>query len=440
MESRGQERVQGDVSRGQVAVDVMRDLLPLWERVHEQYTSRSDLDEMSLPEGCSADVAWTIMQMLRFGEGRRIPRLTHPSMWVCLPSESGVLMRHILEHAGSSSNLSEYLRRHSLLRVDVQSQVDELRAALAYDGFDLRYETLRALWVGERKPRDDVQRVVGNYRGLLLREEGDWRARSRRMSAIDARQAQRDASASRVGICEMHAALVAGTSLEATSPNERVQMLEANLKAARRADGPACVILSANFFEELVSTKPFACLNAVLGSLVRRALFLRMGRPALALLPLSREMLEDWPSKGGAVDPYDTRNGELSLWSADRTRFDLTPYFVEYIVRMASCLDALEALVRDDQAHDAEIRDIVANSDVLNYRQKDVLIRALDDTDATFDYASHQDRYRVVYTTARSDLMGLANRGLLRIEVLSTRNLLFHVMDDLPRLVELTLG
>jgi Fic family protein len=54
------------------------------------------------------------------------------------------------------------------------------------------------------------------------------------------------------------------------------------------------------------------------------------------------------------------------------------------------------------------------NYPFLNYRQKDVLRKALDDKTLTFSVKSHMQRYNVVHQTARTDLLKLCEAGLLR--------------------------
>jgi DeoR/GlpR family transcriptional regulator of sugar metabolism len=50
----------------------------------------------------------------------------------------------------------------------------------------------------------------------------------------------------------------------------------------------------------------------------------------------------------------------------------------------------------------------------LNYRQKDILKKALQDKSLTFSIKSHMQRYDVVHQTARADLIELHALGLLK--------------------------
>ncbi len=66
----------------------------------------------------------------------------------------------------------------------------------------------------------------------------------------------------------------------------------------------------------------------------------------------------------------------------------------------------------------------------LNYRQKDVLEKALQDKTLTFSLKSHMQRYDVVHQTARTDLLELSKAGLLR-QYKQGKTFYFTAVDDL---------
>jgi Fic family protein len=91
---------------------------------------------------------------------------------------------------------------------------------------------------------------------------------------------------------------------------------------------------------------------------------------------------------------------------------DLT-YFVLYQLRVIA--RAIESLQDYLQRKMAEVRDVEAliRGASLNHRQRALLADALRDAGATYTINSHQLAHAVVYQTARTDLLDLADRGLL---------------------------
>jgi Fic family protein len=76
-------------------------------------------------------------------------------------------------------------------------------------------------------------------------------------------------------------------------------------------------------------------------------------------------------------------------------------------------IDSLEAYVhrriKQLQSIENELRGVA----VLNYRQRDLIIHALRHPGRRYTIASHQNSHKVVYQTARTDLLDLARRGLV---------------------------
>ena len=71
--------------------------------------------------------------------------------------------------------------------------------------------------------------------------------------------------------------------------------------------------------------------------------------------------------------------------------------------------DELRRTIEKDEAFNQTLQEGIG----LNHRQRMVLQVALKNPAAVFRIAPHQRTYRVAYGTARSDLLGLAERGYL---------------------------
>jgi Fic family protein len=92
---------------------------------------------------------------------------------------------------------------------------------------------------------------------------------------------------------------------------------------------------------------------------------------------------------------------------------DLT-YFVLY--QLDVLLRSIDELGRYMERRTAELQAIetlVRGRDLLNHRQRDVMSKALRDASTPFTIAEHQGLHGITYQTARTDLLGLADLGLL---------------------------
>jgi len=91
---------------------------------------------------------------------------------------------------------------------------------------------------------------------------------------------------------------------------------------------------------------------------------------------------------------------------------DMT-YFIIYHLRAISA--AIKELKRYIERKQTELRYAArqwSSYPSLNYRQKDVLRKALEDKTLTFSLKSHMQRYNVVHQTARADFLELCKAGL----------------------------
>jgi Fic family protein len=76
-------------------------------------------------------------------------------------------------------------------------------------------------------------------------------------------------------------------------------------------------------------------------------------------------------------------------------------------------LDATEAAIRRALASSETMNRALAADRRINHRQKGVLSAALSDPGTVFRIDTHQRLNRVAYSTARADLLGLVDLGLL---------------------------
>lgn len=111
---------------------------------------------------------------------------------------------------------------------------------------------------------------------------------------------------------------------------------------------------------------------------------------------------------------------------------DLT-YFILYHLKVIR--DAITDLHKYIQRKAREVRQIdrrLRSTEFLNHRQRDLLSHALRHPDHAYTIAGHRRSHNVVYQTARTDLLDLADRGFLEKRK-SGRALTFFVPVDLER-------
>lgn len=112
-------------------------------------------------------------------------------------------------------------------------------------------------------------------------------------------------------------------------------------------------------------------------------------------------------------------------------------YFIVYQLEvMVRAIDQFEKYIttKVQQIHDIE-RKLRGESD-LNYRQLALLSHALRHPNATYTIKSHRISHNVAYATARSDLLNLADRGLLSQRRIGGKTLVFLSPPDLDGLIQ----
>lgn len=112
---------------------------------------------------------------------------------------------------------------------------------------------------------------------------------------------------------------------------------------------------------------------------------------------------------------------------------DLTYFVLYHLGVIRESLDTLKRFIAK-KADDVRSLDTILRlaADRFNHRQRELLAHALRHPGEVYTIAGHQARQAVVYQTARTDLMGLAELGLL-VKSESGRKLVFRPARDLER-------
>jgi Fic family protein len=110
---------------------------------------------------------------------------------------------------------------------------------------------------------------------------------------------------------------------------------------------------------------------------------------------------------------------------------DTTYFLVHQLALIERAIDDLHAYLQRKTGEVRDIESLLQGADYLNGRQLALLTDAVRDLDASYSFDSHAASHRVSHETARSDLRGLAERGLL-VQGRNGRKFIFHPAPDLP--------
>jgi Fic family protein len=110
---------------------------------------------------------------------------------------------------------------------------------------------------------------------------------------------------------------------------------------------------------------------------------------------------------------------------------DTTYFLIHQLGLIARAIDDLHAYLRRKTDEVKGIEKLLRGAEYLNGRQLALLTDAVRDADASYSFDSHAMSHRVSHETARSDLGGLVERGLLVRRRRGHRHI-FEPAPDLP--------
>ncbi|MGC1851956.1 MAG: Fic family protein [Solirubrobacterales bacterium] len=111
---------------------------------------------------------------------------------------------------------------------------------------------------------------------------------------------------------------------------------------------------------------------------------------------------------------------------------DTTYFLVHQLDLIARAIDDLHAYLQRKTAEVKDVERLLQGTDYLNGRQLALLTDAVRDAGASYSFDSHSTSHRVSHETARSDLRGLVDRGLL-VQRRRGRRYIFEPAPDLPK-------
>jgi len=113
---------------------------------------------------------------------------------------------------------------------------------------------------------------------------------------------------------------------------------------------------------------------------------------------------------------------------------DLTYFIYYHLEVIRRCIGKLEEYIARKMTEYQALKKRIRQQDSINLRQIDLLNHALRHTDAVFTIKGHLNSNKISWATARSDLLGLEDKGFLTRQK-SGKELYFLVSDQMPNLL-----
>lgn len=382
-----------------------------------EYVHWDKLRRKSPPEGLTLNEWWLLLKLIRKSSWKSVPLLDRvgESFRYAVPDPIPELLHQIDKQAGGMVAMPEQITNADTRdRYYVSSLMDEAITSSQLEGATTTREVAREMIRAGRPPRDrSEQMILNNF--LTMQRIGE----------LKAERLTRDL------VFEIHET-VTHEALDNPTAAGRF----------RRPDEPVAVVAAlgddvfhepppaAQLEERMQAMCDFANDNIARGFLhpVIRSIILHFwlaydhpfvdgnGRTARALFYWSMLHHHYWLFEFISISQILVKapvQYGMSFLYTETDDNDLT-YFILYQAEVI--VRAIGTLYEYIQAKTAELRNLEARlrrMQALNHRQQALVSHALRHTRARYTIQSHRLSHRVSYQTARTDLLDLAERGML---------------------------
>lgn len=389
-----------------------------------KYDHWSNLKHLDPPEGLSLEEWWLGIKLARRTASHPLPlldKLGKPFTY-SMPDEAQRAVHHVDQDAAGHISVSEsVVGTANRNRYLLSSLIEEAITSSQLEGAVTSRKVAQQMLRSGREPRNrSEQMIVNNYRAMEY-------VRKRRDDPLDP-----------AFVLDLHEIITRGTldnedevgrlqrpdeeRVAVFNPEGEIihlpppakelpERLEAMCEFANTSDDTVEGEISRTFMHPVVRAivlhfwvgydHPFADGNGR----TARALFywsmLRQGYWLVEFLTISN-ILKNAPGK------YATSYLFTETDDGDTTYFVL--YQLEVILR---AMEGLKDYLRRKMEETRKMEALIKTDTNLNHRQTELLAHALRDPDATYTVKTHGSFHNVVTNTSRTDLDGLAERGLL---------------------------
>jgi hypothetical protein len=364
------------------------------------------------PDGAPPNQVWDLLTALRRHTAVELPEYAVDTIgrrgWYTLTRSMRADLADIDRRCNRDSWLAGSLRSNAATHFVVASHVNAALTAVGEDGVVLGRQRANELLLGERRPRTPEEQVLLNTHRVMweLEDLANQRCTPDLIRAIHARVAENapQRSPSPPGL------EIGGWKFTALEPQATLEYVArfVNGEGVDPDDHPISYALG--LLISFTSGRPLPSWNGLMSVLLTRLLFLKSRLPVVAMIPIAR-VYRAWQD-GVIVPPVVPVALHDSLLPVG-DEFDFT-LFVATVIHLSRMeLDATESAIRRALAADEIMTRALAADRRVNHRLRGVLSSALSDPGTVFRIDTHQQLYRVAYSTARADLLGLVKLGFL---------------------------
>lgn len=403
----------------------------LW--LQDRYLHWNDLRRRPTPQGLTHEEWWLLLKMGRMGKLRPIPlpdKAGRPFLF-SIPDQLIELLHSIDRGLGSAWNLPATVTHPStrgeyVVSTLIQEAITSSQLEGAVTTRDVAKEMLRS----GRPPRDKSERMIlNNYR--TMQRLMDLRAEAltpelvfelhRRVTegTLDnpAAAGRFRTDAEKIRVMDMEGNVFHEPPPAAELPQRLAAMCDfANGRAPEYFLHPVVRAILLHFW--LAYDHPFVDGNGRTARALFYWLMLHQGLELFEFLSISQILLQ-------APTPY-----ALAFLHSETDDNDLTYFILHQADVIRRAVLALHEFVKKKTAALRSTEKFLSKTDGINHRQQALLAHAIRNPDTRYTITGHRSSHNVVYQTARTDLLGLVELGLLTARKAGTA-FVFRAADDL---------
>ena len=392
---------------------------PLDDRAREQYLHWDKLRHLDPPSGLTAKLWWLKIKLARSDEWRRLPLRDRNGLRLGFTLPDLVLrsLHRIDQYGGGIAATQDGLtsERAARRRIVVNSLMEEAIRSSQVEGASTSRAVAKELLRSNREPADRGERMIANnYRAIqFMREEMG-------------RELRPDS------ILELHRIVTAGTLDDPGAAGRLQTPGEERVKVHDRAGGVVWLPPPA---EQLPERLRLLCAFANAGDEeepfvhpVLRAILLHLwlaydhpfvdgnGRTARILFSWAMSVRGYWFAEHLPISRLIRQApGQYSqaFLEVERDGGDTTYFLLQQLGVIERAIDDFDAYVEHKAAEQRDVKRLLHDVEGINGRQLVLLTHALKHPDHVYTFSGHARSNRVTHETARGDLGGLVERGLL---------------------------
>lgn len=408
-------RLGTDAFEGLSKVTELGATMEVLQRANRDYLYWDRFKHLPMPEGLAAEAAWFLLKLMRRLSSRLTPITDEhgQSFWYSLTDELQRCLMVVDQQAGGAVSASvPSIPPNTRQRYLLSRLMEEAIASSRLEGAATTRQVAKDMLRSGRRPQSRGERMVlNNYRTILqIRELLDEPVTPSLLLRIQESMTEgtlRDESETgrfRTQDDEVIIGDDRGQVVHIPPPAKDLPRELERLCSYANEDGdqfvhPVIKAILLHFW--LAYIHPFCDGN---GRTARALFYLYMIRRGYWLF--------EYVSISSVILNKRTQYERAFLYS-ETDDADVTYFLTFHLRAIETALGRLWEYIDEKNREDAGLRARLIRDQELNYRQRALLGRAMEDANVTFTIESHRASHSVAYATARGDLMELAEKGYL---------------------------